>query len=250
MGKIKFQIEAIKTYRNFPLALECYFNRKRGGIGTLSLRNGLKFIFRPNEMNDFEVIHDIFSSGCYETGIKDAKVIIDIGSHIGSYSIYASNLYKDARIYAYEPCQENYALLLLNRKINNARNIKAFNLGISPKRGKERLFMGDNTGRHSMVNKTKDYEEMNCITLKDVFELNNIKDCSILKMDIEGAEYDILFNAPHWLFNKTGTIIMEWHRHNKYGKNDLKIFLARKGFEIVKEKDGIDAGILIFEKGK
>jgi hypothetical protein len=57
-----------------------------------------------------------------------------------------------------------------------------------------------------------------------------------LKMDCEGAEYDILFQLPKTIFDKIEVISMEFHDLKKpgYSALDLAGHLIQMGYEILK----------------
>jgi len=69
--------------------------------------------------------------------IKNYDIVIDIGANVGLFSLYASKKIenKEGVVYAFEPSPEAYRRLLNNRHLNNAHNLKPFNLAI-----------GDNSG--------------------------------------------------------------------------------------------------------
>ena len=61
------------------------------------------------------------------------QVILDIGANIGIASIYFTNRFPSAKIYAFEPMPENYSLLTKN--ITDYTNIKAFQFALGKKNG-------------------------------------------------------------------------------------------------------------------
>jgi len=73
------------------------------------------------------------------------------------------------------------------------------------------------------------------ITLQNIFEENNISHCNFLKLDCEGAEYEILCNLPTKYFKKIDKIVMECHFVDKKPEliDGLKQTLAKQGFQVV-----------------
>jgi len=79
----------------------------------------------------------------------------------------------------------------------------------------------------------KDSVEVNCTTLSDVFERNNVTKCDVLKLDCEGEEYNILLNAPDGILSKVVRITAEYHDGlTKYTHEDLENFLRSRNFEV------------------
>src|SRR5688572_16229123 len=63
--------------------------------------------------------------------IKPKDVILDIGGHIGSFSIWAAQQASKGKVYTFEPNRENFQLLKENKKLNRATNLHIFNLAVS-----------------------------------------------------------------------------------------------------------------------
>ena len=71
--------------------------------------------------------------------IKGDEIFIDIGAHIGFYSCFFSSLLTKGKVFAYEANKKNYTGLKSNIKLNNFKNIKCYNFGISSRNGNQRL---------------------------------------------------------------------------------------------------------------
>ena len=71
--------------------------------------------------------------------------------------------------------------------------------------------------------------------IQNIFEENNISHCNFLKLDCEGAEYEILCNLPTKYFKKIDKIVMECHFVDKKPEliDRLKQILAKQGFQVV-----------------
>lgn len=187
--------------------------------------------------------------------IPNNSVIIDIGANIGVFSIFSAG--KNNIVYSYEPMSDNFRLLDENIKLNKLENrVFAFNLGIAAKREKRKLYLGKSPF-HSFLpaasspfnvlysdgerTNEQSFLEINCISLKDIFDENKISECDILKIDCEGAEYEILYNLSDSYFKRIKEIRMEYHNHlNQYKNNGeyLKSFLTDRGFSVEKFKKG------------
>lgn len=218
---------------------------------TKFLPKGVRFKIRCDNkrVTDEAMINESWLSKDYTPkgfNIKKGDTIIDIGAHIGSFTVYAAKIAKRGLVYSYEPYSENFKLLKENVKINNLKNVKIFNLGGLGEKKEVKLYLDEtNDAGHSIYNKAKKFVFISCISLKEIFEDNKIKFCEFLKMDCEGAEYEILFNTPKKYFDKIGMIALEYHDEIYKEKNisDMKTLLINKGFRInvkpVKSNQGL-----------
>jgi len=119
-----------------------------------------------------------------------------------------------------------------NIKLNRLQeSITPLMLGISGKKGKRQLILcEENTGGHGFYCDGKRKIEIDTVTLKNIFEDNKIKRCDFLKMDCEGAEYEIIYNTPLKYLKKIRSISMEYYKNGNINK--LKKLLEGDGFKV------------------
>jgi len=119
--------------------------------------------------------------------IRPSDIVIDIGAHIGAFTLYAA--WRGAKVYAYEPDPDNYSLLVQNTKLNRLQNVRAFKLAVAGHSGRCKVPCWGYEG----------YYETDRVSLADVFHANALERCDFLKIDAEGAEFEIIFKAPQIL---------------------------------------------------
>jgi FkbM family methyltransferase len=173
--------------------------------------------------------------------IQPTDTVIDIGSNIGTFSLFASGCAVRGRVYAFEPEAENYALLAHNIAANRRTNVVVKRTAVAVGRGTVRLFTSSQGGFHSVLADraadTRRSEEVEAIGLKEIFDEYRIERCHFLKMDCEGAEYDILYGLPAEYYSRIDRIAMEYHgaedRMARRAQSDgLVAHLERFGFRI------------------
>ncbi len=237
-------IQKIKNWYIYYLDFFCLAHKPKV---TYHLRNDLKIMVRSCTA-DRGIITSVLLADEYllnKTNFDTNSVIIDIGAQIGIFSIYAAT--KSKTVYAFEPVPENYKLFLENIRINDFnRIIKAYNYAISDKEENLRLFLNeDNTGGHSAYSKTGNYLDVPTMSLKDVFDKNDIKICDLLKIDAEGSEYEILFGLPEEYFKKIKRVFVEYHDFNGMDSNNepsnniesLRKYLENHGYTVIDKND-------------
>ncbi len=207
-----------------------------------------QYIYKQNPIHyrtgssDIEIIYEVLlkkgikSEYWLPSSIKQ-KIIFNIGGNIGITSILLANKFPEAKIYTFEPIKSNFKLLSQN--ISYYKNIKGFNIALGAKNTKIDIFSSDNHsnfGGGSLyekgvnLNKT---EEIQMKTVKSILEQENIQDIDLVKIDTEGAEYDILTSFPIDILSKITWITGELH-----GENDFKLLdYLEKYFDIsIKKK--------------
>jgi len=235
LHKIKFIIEIVKTYKSGYLCFLDYFKFIKSKFLIYELKDGTKFKVRTNT-NDFGIINEIYINKVHHKiirEIKDNSIIIDIGAQIGVFSILAAKQAKNVQVYSYEPFEKSYALLIKNIALNRLqKNIHAYKIGIGKKKEMRKLYINPaNVGGHTFYEKTKKYIKIKTLPLKDIFKKNNLAHCDALKLDCEGAEYDIILNTPRKYLQKIKNISIEYHEY--YGDvYELKKVLEKNGFKI------------------
>lgn len=221
------------------------------------LRNGIRFKVR-NSLDE-PSIQDMFLRKSWTKfhKIKNNDVVIDIGAFIGDFAIFAASSAKNAKVFAYEPSRESFEYLVKNIKLNNLdNNIIPFDLAITNIKKKIKFYVNpENRSTDDSVYKIGNLlpSVVNSTTLEDVFKSNNIKYCNFLKMNCEGAEFDILLNTPKELFEKIGYIAMEYHwigNKTKADYNDIVKILKDNNFKIEQEFTKEEGGYIFAKHEK
>lgn len=165
--------------------------------------------------------------------IKEKNLtIIDIGGHAGYFSLKIAD--KAKKIYTYEPNPKKYNILKRNIMINNLeKKITAKEQAVGKNKTKKILYLSEKgDAENSTTIKTKNKILVDTTTIPEIFERNKIKKCDILKMDIEGGEYEILYNLPNEYFKRINKIIIETHEIDNKRRNnkELNKYLKKVGY--------------------
>ncbi|MBU1131465.1 FkbM family methyltransferase [Patescibacteria group bacterium] len=218
-------------------------------------------IYLRQGTSDTFIYQEIFIDECYKEAVdqltKDS-IVIDIGAHIGLFSLYCSP--KCKRVFAYEAHPLNYDLLLKNIESRAAENVNPYNFAVWSFSDKEVQISNDSKGQTGeyTINTNNNNNKMfsqkgfqaKTITLKDIFTQNNLDFCDLLKIDIEGAEYSVLLSTPDTVFAKINCIYLEYHSDlgNRYTVTDLMYFLKNKNFTIKTNEIKNSHGLLYAQK--
>ena len=166
---------------------------------------------------DDSVFNEIFIERDYkdlETTIKNAtNQIIDIGGHTGMFAIYARTLNPNIPITIYEPGQENFTTLKENLKQNHIKNITAKNLAISDKQGQATLYLSEDSHNHSLTEKTKKTDKTQITQTTTLDRIVKTK-TDLVKIDAEGAEFEIIESASPETLKLIKTIYIEYHQND------------------------------------
>jgi|WetSurMetagenome_2_1015567.scaffolds.fasta_scaffold41886_2 FkbM family methyltransferase len=164
----------------------------------------------------------------FKQNIKKGDVVVDVGAHIGYYTIIAACIVGDSgKVYAFEPDLKNFKILLQNIKANKLNNVIAINKAVSEKNTKLNLFINpNNTGDHRIYecDEKRKSIDIDAVTLNS--ELKNVK-VNLIKMDIQGSEILALKGANNiFAGNKTLKMIIEfWPRGLNLGGGSAKELL-------------------------
>ncbi len=233
--KIRFSLGIIKNYKNWYLGFLDYFGFiKEDKRIIYKLKNNLKYLVRA-KTSDFGILNEVYVVKEYHKllyYIKKNSIVIDIGGHIGAFSVFAAKQKENVKVYSYEPFKDNFNLLKKNIELNNlGGKIFPFNLGVSKTKGEREFTIAENnTGGHGFHTVGDKKIKVKTISLKDIFVNNGIKECDFLKMDCEGAEYEIICNSQKKYLKKIKSITMEYHENGDIIA--LKKFLEKNGFKV------------------
>src|SRR5690606_23442945 len=123
-----------------------------------------------------------------------------------------------------------------NLKQNHVKNVFPKQVAVGAKRGQIQLQISREDLNHSTttaLEPTGGTQPVQQTTLERIFHKNRIDHCELIKMDCEGAEFEILYTAPEWIFEKTMHFFLEYHDWIPGQKStDLKQFLEQKGYRV------------------
>lgn len=225
-------------------------NLLRAKDATIGLRNGLKF--KVNSLHNLIQLKEIFLDEEYKCSMTNPDIIIDIGANFGDSSVYYAKNYPNSQIYAFEPGKVNRQLIN-NLKINEIRNVVFFSKGIGPKNGNVVFYDNRTSGLSSIFNIRKGAKKrvVQMITLSSLFKKLKISKCNLLKMDCEGAEYEVLMSLKPDILNKIRNFVIEYHDGlTKYSHLDLINFFKENKYKYRIKKHKIEANIGIIYASK
>jgi FkbM family methyltransferase len=186
--------------------------------------------------------------------IKPGDIVIDIGSHIGGFTILAGTLVGNGRVYAFEPSSKTYDTLRKNVELNGLSNVSLFKKAVGGERKRGKIYISDIINAETSVHKkTSNVEEVEILTLGDIFEENGLTHCDVLKIDCEGSEYEIIKSSKN-ILEKIDKIILEYHEPkyfnipSDFGLTELVKCLENSRFNVVIKKNKHYQGLLYAER--
>jgi len=181
---------------------------------------------------------------CWMRMAKQARTIFDVGANIGLYSLLAAAVNPRATIHAFEPTSEAFDRFVENLQLNHFANVVPNPVAVGHGTGKSLLhFCAGSDGANEGMNYVSPESvcdsdlEIDVVSLDDYCRRNGIASLNLLKLDIEGSEYEALLGAQNLLSKQAiGCIFLElteWAAERKgHSIRDLKQLLAGAGYQI------------------
>jgi FkbM family methyltransferase len=171
---------------------------------------------------------------------SDATVV-DIGANVGVFAVWAARCLRAARIVAVEPSAESAAALLANLDRNGVHRASVLQVAVGGTRGDATLRRRGPGAMSTLYERDlygSDFQPagtVRVITLDDLFAMFAIERCDLLKIDAEGAEYDILLEARPETLARVRHIAVEYHVGvNEHQPEELESHLEGLGFEVTR----------------
>jgi len=127
--------------------------------------------------------------------IHGNDVVLDVGAHVGVFTVYAARKARKGIVLAVEPHPINFKLLNLNVQINEFKNVLTFNIALTNHTGKVKLYIHTRPGGHSIViRRTDKFVVVGAETIDNLFKKINLRNIESLfiKINAEGAEIEVL----------------------------------------------------------
>lgn len=162
----------------------------------------------------------------------DAPVIFDCGANIGFATLYFKWLFPKSKVFVFEPGAEAFQMLKKNVEKNNLKDVYLYNAALSDKTGEISFYvvedkpgvMGMSTVKDRIVNQKEVI--VKCTTIGDVMKEHNLQKVDFLKMDIEGAEDDVVKNLLETKdLQKIDRLRIEYHHNIKNIPSRFGLFL-------------------------
>jgi FkbM family methyltransferase len=147
--------------------------------------------------------------------VMPGMTVIDIGAHVGYYSLlFAKRVGPTGHVFSFEPLPGNLALLRKNIHLNNLTNVQSFDSALFSRTGELSLSVPDepsNSGDGSVIHERgSKHVLVQAITLDSFCAADNIQP-DLLKMDVEGAEYDAILGAQETIRRCLPKLLVELH---------------------------------------
>lgn len=172
--------------------------------------------YRKDTSDEQVIMHsfdnDIFLAGVPEYQPSNDHIIIDIGAHIGTFSILLASLIGNGKVFSIEACRDSFNFLKINTKLNGLNNISFHHLALSDSEGSCTLYYDTGNWGHSTVKKLSNYSEIvNSSSLSNFLSNNHITKCDFLKLNCEGSEFPIILSTPPEILKCIDTILVLYH---------------------------------------
>lgn len=205
----------------------------------ISIKNsdGVSFVLDANDW----ITRIILIDGNYESGstslakniLSDGGTLLDIGANFGLFTCIAASNNPKVTVIAAEPNYKMIPRLLNNIKYNKLdKQVKVINAAISDKHQLVTMEQpaSDNLGTTVTKAGANGLLSVMSASLDFICAENAVDEVQLLKIDIEGNEFDVVEKFAFQKF-PVKNVILEFNHLSKISFHDLKLFFATRGFE-------------------
>jgi FkbM family methyltransferase len=229
--RCKYILKSLARSGSLRFALDFARNRASDELGKLRWR-GHDVFYRPGT-SDATIIYAILlkrgtKAEYYLPRTLRPELILDIGSHIGASILYFRHLFPQARIVGFEPHPDTFAIL--QRNVSNLSGVSIFNYGLGAADAEVAAsFQGsDFSGFRARAGDGSGSTER-CETVCQIRQVApvmrelGVGTVDLIKIDCEGAEYEVLAGLPNGMLSACKWIVGEMHDASGF---DLLALLA------------------------
>ncbi len=183
--------------------------------------------------------YEHFETGLIRTTIKPNDIVLDIGAHIGYFTLLMAKLCK--HVYAFEP-SPMFSLLQENVMINGLTNVDLFNNAVTEKSGQKATLHLCDLNAIGASGMSRIYPSKWCkgkVIVVDTISIDSMdlyEPPTFIKIDCEGSEYGVLKGMKNLLTNNDIKVMMEFHPQGivEYGADPIDVynFMKELGYTI------------------
>jgi FkbM family methyltransferase len=190
---------------------------------------GRAFALELHPGNEQMAVHARKEGGFFEHEMLDyladhypvQNVILDIGANVGNHSLFFCSFLQCSHVFSFEPHPKNFALLV--RNVGDLANCLPIRMGLSNRTGE--AFVTTDCYNMGMCVTTDDPQKHQ-VSLGTVDALC-LADISLMKIDTEGTELDILDGARETLKRSRPLVVLEIATANR---DHYNAYMAANGY--------------------
>jgi FkbM family methyltransferase len=245
--------QTVTTYRNFPrvfLDLALADSKWSRDEVTYRLRNGLTVV-TPNADGARFPLYEIFADDAYRLGeltdgVDRDAVVLDVGGQIGAFSLAMAGALPQGKVHVYEASPTSAGYVSRNVTANNLDSRVAVHACAMA--GEVGTFTFVDSGTASGHNGLTAPEGLGSeVTVPATTFDEAVKSAGgsvqIVKMDVEGAEYDIILRSDPASWADVRKVVMEYHPVEGHTLEELTDYFAAVGLTSVRHEPGLRAGL-------
>ena len=176
---------------------------------------GKKWIVGAGEHGYWLGSYEMNKRLAFEREIQPGSVVYDVGANVGYFSLLASELTgKEGQVYSFEPLPRNIKFLMKHKSLNNLNNIEVIEAAVSFQSGEALFDLGASSamGHLSEVGGLR----VRMVSLDDLVSEGELQPPEYIKIDVEGAEYDVLRGAEKIIEKFRPTLFLDTHQRTAH----------------------------------
>lgn len=224
---IFFRKAGFYTFHGFGLTFPIYLDPKNGLVDEEIKWKG---------SFEKEILRHIYNT------LKPGDTYVDIGMNIGQHALVAAQAVgATGHVYGYEPIPYIAEQAKKSADKNNLKNFHVHTYGLGKQEATAPLYLEkDNIGASSLTSKHEDIQQTLAIHIENAeIELRKLGNISLIKIDTEGQEPEILHTLAAFLSEKRPKVIFEYtpQKYDMDGRN-LVTFMHELGYSLLEIESG------------
>jgi FkbM family methyltransferase len=176
---------------------------------------GKKWIVGAGEHGYWLGSYEMQKRQVFEEAIPKGAVVYDIGANVGYYSLLAAVLVgEEGKVYAFEPLPRNIDYLRRHVGLNHFAQVEIIEVAVSDRSGKIAFDLGPSSAMGHIAESGE--IEVQQVCLDELLDAGEIQPPEFMKVDVEGAEYDVLKGARTLLERYRPILFLDTHQREAH----------------------------------
>lgn len=176
---------------------------------------GKKWVVGAGEHGYWLGSYELNKRLAFEREIPPGAVVYDIGANVGYFSLLATVLVGlEGRVYAFEPLPRNIEFLHKHIRLNKLNNVEVIEAAVSDHEGEASFDLGASSAMGHLAESGEITVQM--VSLDQLLLANKLQPPDYMKVDVEGAEFDVLNGARGLLEKYHPTLFLDTHQRESH----------------------------------